>query len=72
MAPPSPRRLPLLDKTDDVSIQKLVEINVRKLSEIAAEKTSYKLAEEFEYAGEAYQIPSSRIDNNGDHPGSRS
>jgi LmbE family N-acetylglucosaminyl deacetylase len=52
------RQLPLLDKTDDISIQKLVEINVRKLSEIAAEKTSYKLAEEFEYAGEAFQIPS--------------
>ncbi len=52
------RRLPLLDKTDEASVQKLVEINVRKLAQIAAEKTSYQLAEEFEYAGEAYQIPS--------------
>jgi hypothetical protein len=52
------RRLPLLDKTDEASVQKLVEINVRKLSQIAAEKTNYKLAEEFEYAGEAFQIPS--------------
>lgn len=52
------RHLPLLDKTDDAAVQKLVEINVRKLAQIAAEKTSYKLGEEFEYAGEAYQIPS--------------
>jgi LmbE family N-acetylglucosaminyl deacetylase len=52
------RRLPVLDKADDASVQKLVEINVRKLAQIAAGKTSYQLAEEFEYAGEAYQIPS--------------
>ena len=54
----SGRRLPLLDNVDDASVQKLVEINVRKLGQIAAGKTSYKLGEEFEYAGEAYQIPS--------------
>jgi len=52
------RRLPLLDKADDAYVQKLVEINVRKLTLIAAGKTSYQVAEEFEYAGEAYQIPS--------------
>jgi LmbE family N-acetylglucosaminyl deacetylase len=52
------RRLPLLDKADEASVQKLVEINVRKLGEIAAGKTNYKMGEEFEYAGEAYQIPS--------------
>lgn len=51
------RRLPLLDNPDDAAIQKLVEINVRKLAQIAAEKTDYKLAEEFQYAGEHFQIP---------------
>jgi LmbE family N-acetylglucosaminyl deacetylase len=59
------RRLPLLDKADDASVQKLVEINVRKLGQIAAEKTSYKLGEEFEYAGEAYQIPSKYLSRGG-------
>ena len=52
------RRLPLLDKPDEGAIQKLVEINVRKLGQIAAEKTSYKVAEEFQHAGEHFQIPS--------------
>jgi hypothetical protein len=31
----------LLDRTDDASVQKLVEINIRTLAEIAARKTSY-------------------------------
>jgi hypothetical protein len=47
----------LLDRTDDASVQKPVEVNIRKLAEIAARKTSYKRGEEFEYAGEAFQIP---------------
>ena len=59
------RRLPLLDKADDASVQKLVEINVRKLTLIAAGKTSDQVAEEFEYSGEAYQIPSKYLSRGG-------
>jgi hypothetical protein len=52
-----PPWLPLLDKTDDASVQKLVEINVRKLSEIAAEKTSTNWPKSLNTLA-SFQIPS--------------
>lgn len=52
------RHLPLLDKVDDESINKLVEINVRKLGEIGAKGSGFKYGEEFHYAGVEYRIPS--------------
>ncbi len=52
------RRLPLLEKVDEESVNKLVEINLSKLAEIAARDTAHSQAEEFHYAGVEYQIPS--------------
>jgi LmbE family N-acetylglucosaminyl deacetylase len=51
------RQLPLLEKVDDQSTNKLVEENVRGLARIAAAGTGYSLAEEFRYAGSEYRIP---------------
>lgn len=51
------RKLPLLEKVDEVSINKLAEENVRGLARIAADRTTYSAAEEFRYAGLSYRIP---------------
>lgn len=53
------RKLPLLDRVDDASVNKLVDINVRKLATICAKDSPYQQAEEFFYAGRDYQVPKS-------------
>ena len=53
------RRLPLLDRVDEASIDKLVEQRVRGLARLSAEGTDFQAAEEFRYAGVEFRIPSS-------------
>ena len=53
----SGRRLPLLDKVDDASVNKLTETNVRGLATLCAKDTTFREAEEFHYAGKDYQVP---------------
>jgi LmbE family N-acetylglucosaminyl deacetylase len=51
------RRLPLLDRIDEASVNKLVETNVRGLATLCAKDSPYRHAEEFHYAGKDYQVP---------------
>lgn len=51
------RKLPLLERVDDASVNKLVETNVRGLGTVCAKDTQYKAAEEMHYAGKDYQVP---------------
>ena len=51
------RKLPLLERIDDASVNKLVETNVRGLGTVCAKDTQYKAAEEMHYAGKDYQVP---------------
>lgn len=53
----SGRRLPLLDKVDDASVNKLTETNVRGLAALCAKDSNFREAEEFHYAGKDYQVP---------------
>jgi len=53
----SGRRLALLDKVDDASVNKLTETNVRGLATLCAKDTNFREAEEFHYAGKDYQVP---------------
>lgn len=53
----SGRRLPLLEKIDDASVNKLTETNVRGLAALCAKDSNFREAEEFHYAGKDYQVP---------------
>jgi LmbE family N-acetylglucosaminyl deacetylase len=52
------RRLPLLDKLDNDSVNRLVEENIKGLAAVAAKGTSYRAAEEFHYSGLHFRVPS--------------
>jgi LmbE family N-acetylglucosaminyl deacetylase len=51
------RRLRLLDRVDEASINKLVEERVRGLARLSAQGTDFQAAEEFRYAGIGFRIP---------------
>jgi hypothetical protein len=51
------RRLGLLERVDEASINKLIEEQVRGLAKLSAEDTNFQAAEEFRYAGVEFRIP---------------
>jgi len=53
----SGRRLALLERIDDASVNKLTETNVRGLAALCAKDSNFREAEEFHYAGKDYQVP---------------
>ena len=51
------RKLGLLERMDEASINKLIEERVRGLAQLSAKDTDFQAAEEFRYAGVEFRIP---------------
>ena len=51
------RKLDLLERVDEASINKLIEERVRGLAQLSAKDTDFRAAEEFRYAGVEFRIP---------------
>jgi len=51
------RKLGLLERMDEASINKLIEERVRGLAQLSAKDTDLQAAEEFRYAGVEFRIP---------------
>jgi LmbE family N-acetylglucosaminyl deacetylase len=51
------RRLGLLERVDEASVNKLIEEQVRGLARLSAEDANFQAAEEFRYAGVEFRIP---------------